>query len=184
MKISEIVQTVRQNNPNIQAADFTADQNIKRLDQLPFYQEALDQTLAWAKSRNIPEQGDGFTAQFEQNLIAHAAEYIKKHPESGYHLPVSWGGYDRNKGQISSLTDAKAPEKLCKSRVPDDQLGASQLASCKSQGLRARDSDDSYKIGGKRVKLRGKKIRGKKYGGPLPAHGVKNKANARKGTSK
>ena len=80
-------------------------------------------------------------------------------------------------------SEAKAPEKLCKSRIPDDQLGASQLASCKSQGLRARDSGDSYTIGGKKVKLRGKKIRGKKYGGPIPAHGKKNKANARKGTS-
>jgi len=85
---------------------------------------------------------------------------------------------------ISQKSEAKAPEKLCKSRVPDDQLGASQLASCKSQGLRARDSGDSYTIGGKKVKLRGKKIRGKKYGGPIPAHGVRNKANARKGTSK
>jgi len=85
---------------------------------------------------------------------------------------------------ISQKSEAKAPEKLCKSRVPDDQLGASQLASCKSQGLRARDSGDSYTIGGKKVKLRNKKIRGKKYGGPIPAHGVKNRANARKGTSK
>ena len=86
--------------------------------------------------------------------------------------------------RIADIIEAKAPEKLCKSRVPDDQLGASQLASCKSQGLRARDSDDSYTIGGKKVKLRGKKIRGKKYGGPIPAHGIKNKANARKGISK
>ena len=84
---------------------------------------------------------------------------------------------------VTEPTEAKAPEKLCKSRIPDDQLGASQLASCKSQGLRARDSGDSYTIGGKRVKLRNKKIRGKKYGGPIPAHGKKNKANARKGTA-
>jgi len=82
---------------------------------------------------------------------------------------------------VTQKSEAKAPEKLCKSRIPDDQLGASQLASCKSQGLRARDSGDSYTIGGKVVKLRNKKIRGKKYGGPLPAHGKKNKANARKG---
>jgi len=81
--------------------------------------------------------------------------------------------------RIADIIEAKAPEKLCRSRTPDDQLGASQLASCKSQGLRARDSGDSYTIGGKKTKLRGKK-----YGGPLPAHGVKNKANARKGTSK
>ena len=58
--------------------------------------------------------------------------------------------------RIADIIEAKAPEKLCKSRIPDDQLGASQLASCKSQGLRARDSGDSYTIGGKKVKLRGK----------------------------
>ena len=83
---------------------------------------------------------------------------------------------------VTQPSEAKAPEKLCKSRVPDDQLGASQLASCKSQGLRARDSGDSYTIGGKKTKLRNKKIRGKKYGGPIPAHGKKNKANAKKGS--
>ena len=83
---------------------------------------------------------------------------------------------------VTQKSEAKAPEKLCKSRIPDDQLGASQLASCKSQGLRARDSGDSYTIGGKKVKLRNKKIRGKKYGGPIPAHGKKNKANAKKGS--
>ena len=76
--------------------------------------------------------------------------------------------------EITQKSEAKAPDKLCKSRVPDDQLGASQLASCKSQCLTARDSGDSYTICGKKVKLRGKKIRGKKYGGPLPAHGKKN----------
>ena len=73
--------------------------------------------------------------------------------------------------KIAEVIEAKAPEKLCKSRIPDAQLGASQLASCKSQGLRARDSGDSYTIGGKKVKLRNKKIRGKKYGGPLPDWG-------------
>ena len=77
-------------------------------------------------------------------------------------------------------TEAKASQELCKSNIPDKRLGASNLASCKSQGLRARDTDDSYTIGGKRTRLRGKKIKGKKYGGPIPAHGVKNKKNAQK----
>ncbi|MDA9842992.1 hypothetical protein N9C44_00820 [bacterium] len=90
-----------------------------------------------------------------------------------------------NHMKIAEITtpEAKAPEKLCKSRIPDAQLGASQLSSCKSQGLRKRDSGDSYTIGGKKTKLRGKKIRGKKYGGPIPAHGKKNQANASKGKS-
>ena len=68
----------------------------------------------------------------------------------------------------SSWSEAKASDKLCKSNIPDKRLGASNLASCKSQGLRARDGDKSHKIGSKRVKMGGKKIKGKKYGGPIP----------------
>ena len=60
---------------------------------------------------------------------------------------------------ISQKSEAKAPEKLCKSRTPDDQLGASQLASCKSQGYRKRSGKKSYKIGKKRVYVSGKKIK-------------------------
>jgi hypothetical protein len=41
------------------------------------------------------------------------------------------------------------------------------LASCKSQGYRARDGKKSHKIGSKRVTVSGKKIKGKAYGGPL-----------------
>ena len=53
-----------------------------------------------------------------------------------------------------STPEAKASKKLCKSSTPDKELGASQLASCK--------------IGSKRIKMGGKKIKGKKYGGPIP----------------
>lgn len=65
----------------------------------------------------------------------------------------------------------KASVKLCTSSKPDSKLGASNLASCKSQGLRARDGDKSHKLGKtakSRVKVGGKKIKGAKYGGPLP----------------
>lgn len=65
----------------------------------------------------------------------------------------------------------KASVKLCTSAVPDSRLGASQLSSCKSQGLRARDGEKSHKIGKtakSRIKVGGKKIKGSKYGGPLP----------------
>lgn len=65
----------------------------------------------------------------------------------------------------------KASRKLCLSSKPDDELGASNLASCKSQGLRARDGDKSHKLGKSpksRVKVGGHKIKGHKYGGPLP----------------
>jgi aldehyde:ferredoxin oxidoreductase len=67
-----------------------------------------------------------------------------------------------------SLEEEPATRKLCKSGKPDSALGASQLASCKSQGYRGRDGGKSHKIGSDRVKVRGKKIKGRKYGGPLP----------------
>lgn len=65
----------------------------------------------------------------------------------------------------------KASRKLCTSSRPDADLGASNLASCKSQGLRARDGKKSHKLGKSpksRVKVGGHKIKGAKYGGPLP----------------
>ena len=75
-----------------------------------------------------------------------------------------------NEHELKDL-DEKASRKLCLSRKRDSELGASNLASCKSQGLRARDGDKSHKLGrtkNSRIKVGGKKIKGKKYGGPLP----------------
>ena len=62
----------------------------------------------------------------------------------------------------------QASKKLCRSSRPNDALGASALASCKSQGLRKRDGKKSHKIGKRRIKVGGKKIKGKAHGGPLP----------------
>jgi hypothetical protein len=67
--------------------------------------------------------------------------------------------------------NGRASRALCTSSKPDADLGASNLASCKSQGLRARDGDKSHKLGKaakSRVKVGGHKIKGHKYGGPLP----------------
>lgn len=64
--------------------------------------------------------------------------------------------------------ESKASRTLCKSSKPNSELGASQLASCKSQGFRRRDGKKSHKVGKSRVKVGGKKIKGAKYGGPLP----------------
>lgn len=67
-----------------------------------------------------------------------------------------------------AVSEEPASRKLCQSGKPDSALGASQLASCKSQGYRARDGGKSHKVGSDRIKVRGKKIKGRKYGGPLP----------------
>jgi hypothetical protein len=70
--------------------------------------------------------------------------------------------------QQTSVTEEPASRKLCTSGKPDSALGASQLASCKSQGYRSRDGGKTHKVGSDRVRVRGKRIKGKKYGGPLP----------------
>ena len=68
----------------------------------------------------------------------------------------------------SAVSEEPASRSLCTSGKPDSALGASQLASCKSQGYRSRDGGKSHKVGSERIKVRVKKIKGKKYGGPLP----------------
>ena len=72
------------------------------------------------------------------------------------------------KASTEGLQLEKASRSLCISTKSDAELGASNLASCKSQGLRARDGKKSHKVGNKRVTVGGKKIKGKKYGGQLP----------------
>ena len=59
-----------------------------------------------------------------------------------------------------------APKGVCSK--PASDLPASWIASCKSQGRRKRTGDRAEKISGSTEKVAGKKIKGKKYGGPLP----------------
>lgn len=66
------------------------------------------------------------------------------------------------------IEEWKASKELCKSPRSNSSLGASALASCKSQGYRRREGGKSHKVGNKRTKVGGRKIRGKAYGGPLP----------------
>ena len=76
-----------------------------------------------------------------------------------------------NEDEVNLGERGKASKALCISSRPDSDLGASNLASCKSQGLRARDGDKSHKLGKSaksRIKVGGHKIKGHKYGGPLP----------------
>ena len=61
----------------------------------------------------------------------------------------------------------KASRKICLSTKSDKELGASQLSSCKAQGLRARKNKKSFNINGKQTKIYGKKVKGERYGGPL-----------------
>ena len=51
---------------------------------------------------------------------------------------------------------------------PKSKLPASWISSCKSKGKMKRTGNRSEKIGGKTKKVAGKRIKGQKYGGPLP----------------
>ena len=59
-----------------------------------------------------------------------------------------------------------APSGVCSKRA--SSLPASWISSCKSQGKRKRTGNRNEKISGKTQKVAGKRIKGKKYGGPLP----------------
>ena len=105
-----------------------------------------------------------------------AAEYIKAYQEWD-EGPSGGKQWDESMEEAMARMEAellehgKASRELCKSSKPDADLGASMLASCKSQGLRARDGNKSHKLGKSpksRVKVGGHRIKGQKYGGPLP----------------
>ena len=64
-----------------------------------------------------------------------------------------------------------APRGAC--NRPKSQLPASWISSCKSQGKMARDGHRPEKIHGKTQTVGGKRVRGKKYGGPLPDYSAK-----------
>ena len=72
--------------------------------------------------------------------------------------------------------DEKASRALCLSTKSNKDLGASNLASCKSQGLRAREGMKSHKMGKgpeSRMVMGGHKVKGKKYGGKIPDWGTR-----------
>ena len=77
-----------------------------------------------------------------------------------------------NEDQLKAL-DEKASRKLCLSTKSNKDLGASNLASCKSQGLRAREGNKSHLINKKRVTMGGKRIKGEPYGGSIPNYSKK-----------
>jgi hypothetical protein len=68
----------------------------------------------------------------------------------------------------TDIEEWKASKELCRSNRSDSSLGSSALSSCRSQGLRRRDSKVKATFQGKRQKIGNRKIKGKAHGGPLP----------------
>lgn len=68
--------------------------------------------------------------------------------------------------RVQEIVENKPSKTDCKK--PAAKLSASWLASCKSQGFKSRTGGKSHKIGKKRIKVKGRRLKGKKYGGPLP----------------
>lgn len=68
----------------------------------------------------------------------------------------------------ADIEEWRASRELCMSPRSDGSLGASALSSCRSQGYRRRSSRVKHTIGKRRQSIDGRKIKGRKYGGPLP----------------
>ena len=61
----------------------------------------------------------------------------------------------------------KASRSFCKANARKrENMGASQLSSCISQGYLPHKSGKSVKVADRRIKLNGVKMKGEKYGGP------------------
>lgn len=69
--------------------------------------------------------------------------------------------------RVIEILEGKPSSSYCRN-TPKTKMGASAQASCKSRGLMSRDGKKSHKIGKSRKTVGGRRIKGKKYGGPLP----------------
>ena len=118
-----------------------------------------------ARTGSRPERGHTPQPRYKTD------QGISKDKETKFHAELDKLVHNTFGKRDDEMTEVKASRKVCLSSTPDDDLGASQLASCKSQGLRARDGNKSHKLGKSpksRVKVGGHKLKGKKYGGKLP----------------
>ena len=134
------------------------DSHKKMFSKLEWY--TLEMRMDDATYEDIAHSLD-ITKERARTLEAYAMRKLRKDPE----FDAAFN--PRNEG-YAVVDEEPASRALCTSGKPDSALGASQLSSCKSQGYRSRDGGKSHKVGSERIKVRGKKIKGKKYGGPLP----------------
>jgi len=136
------------------------------------YKKAAYQDAKKADSEGDYARGNKRYAGINKATIKQFDNDLKKHDQQ-----TESCGFCGGKDHTALDETGKASRALCTSGRPDTDLGASNLASCKSQGLRARDGEKSHLIGhgnsSVRITVGGKKIKGKKYGGPLPDYGTR-----------
>jgi hypothetical protein len=149
----------------MRAKEFLLELSTEKLAQ---YKKASYQDAKKADSEGDYARGDKRFKGINKATIKQFDNDLKKHKEQGVAEGCSFCG---SKDHTALDEEGKASRSLCTSGRPDSDLGASQLASCKSQGLRARDGEKSHKLGKSpksRVTVGGHRIKGRKYGGPLP----------------
>jgi len=166
----------------LRQADKSADQDAKHYGQkeeidtkpimqgIYFYNVPEDQ-ISTAKAIGLKQLKSGKIGLIIYDTSGSTSRSIKRKADVYFGKGTWW---EPKKENIDLDERGKASRKLCIGSKPDTELGASQLASCKSQGLRARDGNKSHKLGKtkkSRVKVGGRRIKGKKYGGPLPDYG-------------
>jgi hypothetical protein len=124
----------------------------------------------------LAEVSDETKKSYKKQALAQTKE-LEPHAKKGEYKDLAQRAIDRRKKGLDRVKDieldehGKASKALCLGSKPDSELGASNLSSCKSQGLRARDGEKSHKLGKSpksRIKVGGHRIKGHKYGGPLP----------------
>jgi hypothetical protein len=128
-----------------------------------------------AKNESLNERS---TSEKQARTMAAAAHDPKFAKKVGIKTSVAkeFNKADKGTKRLSNamkkedVTDEGGPasRSLCRSKKPDSALGASNLASCVSQGLRAHKSGRADYVNGKQIRVGGKKIKGKAHGGPLP----------------
>lgn len=101
----------------------------------------------------------------EQNRLARLGSREDTYGKRGHKEKK---GFNNNEAELDEA--GKADKALCISKKTDAELGASQLSSCKAQGLRKRDTNRKFKTGGsdKPKSIKGKRVKSSDYGGPLP----------------
>lgn len=159
MKIFEYITPIKESSGNYEAySRGVADGYYGRLPKPHKYVDKPDGSGRMRVDLTDPEEIKQYMAGYNDESFGSKDYGASERPSKVGHVA------------LETVTDEGGPASraLCRSKKPDGALGASNLASCVSQGLRAHKSGRADYVSGKQVRVGGKKIKGKKHGGPLP----------------